>query len=112
MEFLALETLTEARAYLSMLDNDSFLRAKGAAWIYIDAVGLTLKSPTDWYWSNTGKKISYAIPWRTGNPNNIGGSEYCIGIYRSGIAERFGFDDVTCMGNAFAACYRIDFMLP
>ena len=112
MEFLSVETLTEARAYLSMLDNDSFLRSIGGAYIYIDGISLTSRSPTDWYWSNTGKKVSFPIPWRAGQPNNGGGSEYCLTIYRPNIGERFGFDDATCMGSAYVGCYRVDFLLP
>ncbi|KAL7036596.1 hypothetical protein ACKWTF_008856 [Chironomus riparius] len=107
-----MDTLEEARAVLTLADNHSFLRALQYTWLYVDGVALTIKSPTDWYWTKTGKKISYSIPWRVGTPNNDGGSEYCLTIGRYFTNEKFGFDDTLCDGRTRITCQRIEFFIP
>ncbi|KAL7036599.1 hypothetical protein ACKWTF_008858 [Chironomus riparius] len=112
LEFITLETLDEARAFLTMADNNSFLRSRSTYWIYIDAVTHTIKSRTDWYWTNSGKKISYAMPWRLAAPNNDYNDEYCLSFGKGSLNENFGFDDVMCNSGTPFACQRIELLIP
>lgn len=111
LEFLTMDTLAEGRAVLTMADNNSILRTFTSVWLNIDGIALTLKSPTNWYWTNSGKKISYPIPWRPDAPNNHGGSEYCLTIGRYLTTGKFGFDDALCNNNDRISCQRIDFFI-
>jgi len=106
-----LDTLEEARTVLSFADNNSNLRTLTSVWLYIDGVSLSTNSPTDWYWTKLGEKVSYSIPWRPGTPDNNAGSEYCLTIGKGSINEQFGFDDARCDSSTFIACQRIDFFI-
>ncbi|KAL7036602.1 hypothetical protein ACKWTF_008861 [Chironomus riparius] len=110
LEFLSMDTLEEALAVLTMADDNSVLQTHAQAWIYIDSITQTIKSPTDWYWTKTGKKISYSIPWRVGTPDNHLGSENCLSIGRYYANEKFGFDDAMCDSKTLIACQRIEFL--
>jgi len=107
-----MDTLEEARAVLTMADNNSVLRAPSYIWLYIDGVALTPKSTTDWYWTKSGKKISFPIPWRSGTPGNGDYTEFCLTIGRNFPNEKFGFDDAMCDRVTRLACQRIELLIP
>lgn len=67
-------------------------------WVIIDGINLipTPKSRTDWFWTNSGKQISYPIPWLPGQPDCAGGSEFCLTLGNEN-ADRFLFNDYPCM---------------
>ncbi|CAG9805252.1 unnamed protein product [Chironomus riparius] len=113
LELVTMETLEEARAVLTMADNNSILRSYTSVWLNIDAVTLTIKSLTEWFWTKSGKKISYPIPWRPDAPNNHVGNENCLTFGRYLTSGKFGFDDARCEnGGNPIPCQRIDLLIP
>ncbi|KAL7036611.1 hypothetical protein ACKWTF_008868 [Chironomus riparius] len=113
-ELTIFETLAEAEAVLTMAENNSFLKTLNSVFISVDAMTLTLKSTTDWYWTKTGQKISYALPWMPGEPNNINTiNELCLSFGRSTLTSRFGFNDSPCSEIDFSfLCQKIEFFMP
>lgn len=109
---ITLDTLDEARSVLTMSDNNSILRSYTSVRLYIDAVTLSIKTTTEWYWTKTGKKIAYPIPWRPGTPDNSLGNEYCLTIGRYLTTGIFWFDDAQCNDGHVVLCQRIDFLVP
>lgn len=112
LEFLSLDTLEEARTLQSFSDNNSNLRTSTSVWLYIDGVSMSVNSLTDWYWTKSGDKISYTIPWHPGTPNNAASNEYCLTFGKASINQKFGFDDAKCDSSTFVACQRVDFFVP
>ncbi|KAL7036606.1 hypothetical protein ACKWTF_008864 [Chironomus riparius] len=105
------ETLAEARAVLTMADNNSILRKMTSVWLYLDAITLTEKSTTDWYWTKTGKKVSFPMEWYPGNPSGSG--QHCLCISRSTITSNFRFNDIDCSTNPRnIICQRNEIYIP
>jgi len=108
LEFLTLETAAEAQEYLNMVETNTFLRSQANAWFYVDAFAMTPGSCTDWYWSTTGKKVSFPIRWRPGSPN----SYPCLVLNKPSLNERFYFYDDSCTWTAGAACQKTNILTP
>lgn len=104
-----METLEEARALTCMMDNDSTLKQLNSTWLWIDGITLTEKSTTDWYWTKTGKKISFPIDWYPGQPT--GNGQFCLAVGKATINAKFAFNDGTCSGSLKFVCQRIEFFL-
>lgn len=102
-----METLQEARAFLSMTENDSNIKNLNLIWLWVDAITLVEKSTSDWYWTNSGKKISFPIDWSDGDPS--GNGQFCLVAGKATIHTKFAFNDGNC-GNSFRfVCHRVDF---
>lgn len=111
LELMTLETLQEANLFLTMADNHSYFRTVNGICSSIDATTLTSKSPTDWYWSQTGKKVSFQIPWFPGEPG--GAPEFCLGICRASSTIKFGYHDIPCDTWVYRfVCQRFDIFIP
>ncbi|XP_070509920.1 uncharacterized protein [Chironomus tepperi] len=109
LELPRFETLTEARAVLTMADNNSILKTLTSVWIWIDGITLTSKSTTDWYWTKTGMKVSFPMDWYPGNPS---GGQNCLAISKAAINARFGFNDVECYTPQNIICQRVELYVP
>jgi len=105
-----METIAETRALFTMCENHSYLRTLSSTWSWIDAITLTGKSTTEWYWTKSGRKISFPIPWYPGTPDTI--DQYCLAIGKSSINAKFGFNDGHCYGALRFICQRIEFFMP
>ncbi|CAG9805261.1 unnamed protein product [Chironomus riparius] len=100
-ELATLETHAEAQAIIKLAQN------LGSEYFYVDAIALTLKSPTDWYWTKSGKKLSFALPWGAGEPNNYNNlNETCLAL------SSIGFVDLRCTLSRLFVCQKIEFMIP
>lgn len=102
---VSFETLEEARSFLSMVDNNSVLRKMSKVWLWIDAITLTVKSTTDWYWTKTGNIISFPLDWYKGQPSGSG--QYCLSISKRSATTKFGFNDLQCYDSYNIVCQRI-----
>jgi hypothetical protein len=111
MELLTLETQTESQAVLNLLDTNNYLKTIHFP-MWADLMTLTLKSKTEWFWTSTGNKISFPIPWFGTEPNNNSGNEYCIFIEKPSISGKFGFADGDCNVNRYSLCHKLDFVVP
>jgi len=66
----------------------------------------------DWYWTNTGTKVSYSIPWQNGGPDFFNGIEYCLS-FTGNEPSHVGFNDHPCFGLLTPfVCQRIDYFVP
>jgi hypothetical protein len=96
-----------------MVDIHPYFKIYNHANFYMDGIASTLKSKTEWYWSSNGQKVSFAIPWRSGQPDNANGTEYCFGFSRLSANQNFGYSDFNCRGfNPLCTCERIDLYIP
>ncbi|CAG9805264.1 unnamed protein product [Chironomus riparius] len=102
LEFLTLDAPEEAEAYFNLVDTNAFFKTQSTAWFYVDAFAMTLNSRTDWYWSTTGQKVSFPIPWHPNHPRH----QYCLCLNKESLNARFYFYDAGCNGAAGAACQK------
>lgn len=61
-----------------------------------DGITATPKSSTEWYWTSSGKKVSYALPWNPGQPDYKLNKEYCLAIGRVRSYNPLKFHDFPC----------------
>jgi len=113
LQLTTLETLEEARAFLKMVDSHPYFKIYNDANFYMDGMTSILRSTTEWYWTNTGNKISFPIPWLPGQPDNATPDERCFGFRRSNANQKFGFSDFNCKTfTPHFTCQRIDLFIP
>ena len=111
MDLVTLETLTEARAFLTLADREPFFQRYGEANFQIDGMTTTLKSTTQWYWTDSGNKFSFPIPWYPGQPDNQGNVEFCLTLIPD-TSNKFLFHDINCQNPYLFVCQRFDFVIP
>lgn len=74
------------------------------------AVTPRLTNKDNWFWTNSGKKVSYDLPWTGTQPDFARGTEYCLTIGRVGGNDTLGFNDYTCVnGIIHFICQNVDF---
>ncbi|KAL7036610.1 hypothetical protein ACKWTF_008867 [Chironomus riparius] len=102
------------QAALNLADNDSYLRTLSGEGFFIDAITLTLKSTTDWYWTKSGQKLSFALPWMPGEPNNHNNAhEVCLSFGKVTVSSKSAFNDAPCTSTAYTfLCQKIEFSIP
>jgi len=107
-----METLAETNALLTMVDNHSYIRTLNNIFFWLDGLSSTPKSPTDWYWSKSGEKINFTIPWLVGQPNSS--DQHCLTIGKETINQRFGFNDSFCFKSGYLRfiCQRVELYIP
>jgi hypothetical protein len=107
-ELATFETLQEAQALLTMTENHSFVKPINGIWFWVNGITLLPKTATSWYWADTGNKISFPIPWISGQPSNT--EQYCLGIGKPSLNVKFGFVNGFCSGHGFLyfVCQRTD----
>ncbi|CAG9805260.1 unnamed protein product [Chironomus riparius] len=112
LDLVSFETLVESRAFLNMLDTNSALRTLASISVWSDGITLSsIGSTTDWYWSKTGKKISFSIDWLPNQPNGNNDQQYCMCIARHDFSSTLKFNDCFCYGAYRIACQRTQFFL-
>ncbi|KAL7036615.1 hypothetical protein ACKWTF_008872 [Chironomus riparius] len=112
MDLLTIETEMELKAYLNLLNINSYLRTIPYIQFWADSLTVTLKSKTEWFWTGTGNKISFPISWIGTEPNNDGGSEHCLVIFKPSVNANFGFADGNCNIHRYALCQKLDLLIP
>ena len=109
LELVTLATLNETRAFLNMADNCKNLRDLE---ILVDGASPSSNLATDWYWTKTGEKITFPIPWYTGQPNGFNNVQFCLSIYKENASKYFGFNDASCTNPFLFACQRNELYIP
>ena len=92
MDVLELETLDESNKFRAMCKENY-------QWFdhhtHIGAITLVDKSPTEWYWVSSGKKVKFALEFLAGEPDNNLNTEHCLSLWR-GNSNNFMFNDIYC----------------
>lgn len=89
MDLVELPLKAEADVFFSLCSqqqyhlNDNYYHV-GATYI---GAGLN-----NWYWMTTGKRISYALWYAPGQPDNKDGKEHFLSVYKNGGS--FSFNDL------------------
>lgn len=100
MEFAHFETLTEFYYVSNMVRNHEniFIGSSSSAQLLVDGMTSILKSKTDWFWTVSGKKIPFEVPFLAGEPNNHQLlNEYCLSVINSGDSFLpYRFNDRQC----------------
>lgn len=72
------------KRHQSILHNDS---------VFIDGIALSKMSKTDWYWTNSGKKINYEMEWGRNQPNFQNQNQWCLSLDPE---SGYKFNDLQC----------------
>lgn len=88
-----------------MSKEHEFMKSFGDPYFICDGMTSLPHSPTDWYWTNSGNKVSFFIPWQNGQPDFGGEAEYCLSFMIND-----GFNDINCQNHiAPFVCQRLDY---
>lgn len=113
LELASFETITEAHTFLHMCEKSSLIPSEKVFYL-TDGMTVTPRSSNkdNWYWTNSGKKISYDLPWTGVQPDFYRGIEYCLSIGRVKGNDTLGFNDYTCVsGVIHFICQKVDFYI-
>lgn len=91
MELLSLESESEESYFLNLCHQNS---AKFDTFSHIGAVTNKAHSRNDWWWVNSGKKLVFNPAFPPGEPNNNGGHERCLSLYKQ--PHGFMYNDMVC----------------
>jgi len=112
LELATFETLTEAETFIQVAKENQFIKANIHPHVIVDGMTLTPRSITDWYWTRTGEKIHFTLPWRKNEPSFQGDIEYCMSLFLH-EAHDLGFNDIRCQNEALPyICQRMDYLIP
>lgn len=93
LDILTIKTLDEFRSVADICEDNKQL----FGWyVHIGGVAKDGRSPTNWYWVDDNKRISYNAPWKSGQPDHYGNNEYCLSLTRD---DGFKFNDIPCHGS-------------
>lgn len=114
LDFASFETENEMNSFRLLFETNEELKSLQWQWILIDGINKvpTPRSKTDWYWTNSGNKIAFHIPWIPGQPDCAHGCiEHCLSIGRhsDGIIK---FNDYPCKAwPTQFICQHVDFKI-
>ncbi|KAL7041039.1 hypothetical protein ACKWTF_000594 [Chironomus riparius] len=94
MALATFRTLEEALSAINMVEKNIDLGTRDNLWVFIDGTTLTPRSPTDWYWTDTGDKIDFLMPWLPTQPDTNSYREFFLSIGRHKKTQRVGFNDI------------------
>ena len=96
-----------------MSKNNPFVYALWAVYICVDGMTDTSSTTTEWYWTNSGRKISYAIPWQSESPQIPEGTQYCL-TFTANEPSSIGFVGIQCeiIPKWHFVCQRVDYFIP
>lgn len=94
LELLHLESKDEMNYFIKACNQYKNLFGD---YTFVDGVTDLGKSKTEWFYSETGRKVSFALPWLPGTPDNVGSDEHCLSIAKA--QGTFLFNDVNCDGT-------------
>lgn len=93
-----------------MTENDNNIKNQASIWLWIDAITLVEKSSSDWYWTKSGKKISFSLDWVEGNPSGSG--QFCLAVGKATLKTKFAFNDGNCGSSFKFVCQRVEYLYP
>lgn len=100
MDFIMIETLDEFHAISGFCKQNTNLLGN---WVFVDGMTPVSKSPTDWYFTRTGRKVPYNMIWAQNGEKSFlddsGGNERCLSLGPSNVFE---FNDLRCASNEYA----------
>lgn len=96
MELARFETINEVNKVFDLFRANYELSSISTFWMFVDGMTPAPGSNNNWYWTQTGRKVSFSIPWATSNPS--GGHEQCLSIGRHGSNHPWSFNDVPYEG--------------
>ncbi|CAG9807028.1 unnamed protein product [Chironomus riparius] len=112
LDLVSFETLTEVYNFIDMAKENSFVKSLGGVHMLVDGMTPTPNTTTEWYWTNTGTKVSFTLPWQEGEPNFLNNGEYCLALSAHEVST-LGFNDFPCdVGLSPFVCQRADFYVP
>lgn len=94
LELASFKTLSEANAIITVVDRNPDLGPRDNLWIFINGIAMSARSPTDWYWVDSGEKIDFVMPWLPTQPDTNGGIEWYLSIGKHKKEQRTGFNDI------------------
>jgi hypothetical protein len=93
MDVVSVDSLDESYAFFNSLQSHAYLFDNYA---HVGAITLQSRSRDQWYWVDSGNRITYLIKWEPGFPNSA--AEYCLSVKKKPTNE-FVYDDIPCFGS-------------
>lgn len=81
---------SQCKQHQNLISND---------YVLIDGLAMSPKTSKDWYWTNSGNKINYTMPWSPKKLDFAHQSEWCLSL---GPAEIYQFNDIRCNGEEYS----------
>lgn len=107
MELATFETRDEAQNFVNILEQNEYFKANGR-FVLVDGVTDLQGSPTEWYYSNSGEKIPYSIPWASSQPDNYYNNEPVLSVGRIAMDDKVGFNDIPANYAVKFACQKTE----
>jgi len=111
LELVTLESNSELQSFLNIINNNSYLRTLSGTYLWADGISLTPKSKTDWYWTKSGKKLTFPLPWALNQPDFLRVDEYCLALGKYNNSN-FEFHDGICSLFISFVCQRNELYIP
>ena len=96
LELATFETSDEVQHFFNKIGLIDYFNSNNYRYAFVDGISLTPKSPTDWYWTNSGEKVPYNLLWAKGEPNHANTNEICLSIGNGIKTDPLGFNDHGC----------------
>lgn len=109
LDLVTLETLQETRSFLKLADQCKTLQSLE---ILVDGATPSPNLKGDWYWTRTGVKITFPLPWDVGQPSGTNNIQFCLSIYKENMSKYFGFNDAFCTKPLLFSCQRVELFVP
>lgn len=86
--------MAEAQNFLNICENSDKISTSEGNWYLVDGISIEPRSKTEWYYTNSGKKIPNNMPWTNDQPDCNGNVEFCMSL--GNMYGKFGFNDLSC----------------
>jgi len=93
-ELASIKTQMEAYAVMDMINKNPELALRNYLWAFIEEIALVPRTTTEWYNTDSGYKIDFAMPWYAAQPDNYGNLENFLSIGKPFKEQTVGFNDV------------------
>jgi hypothetical protein len=93
LDIASLDTLNEFNFVSSQCKRQQNLVGD---YVHIDGIAMSPKSAKDWYWTNSGMRISYEMPWAPKKLDFTQQLEWCLSLGPTGV---YKFNDIRCNGE-------------
>lgn len=92
MDFVSFSTQEEFDAFVKYAEAN---HQKLETYTLLGAYTPIAKSTEDYYWINSGKHLNYPMRFPPGEPNFLGGREYCLSLMKNGT-NQLNHNDLDC----------------
>jgi len=96
LDFVSLDSKTEAESFRNVLTKNTALVDNYYA-VYVGATLTQIGNYSSYAWVTTNKPLRFNMTWAVGQPNNVGGVQFCLGLsITATVGDVYAFNDLEC----------------